>query len=150
MGTWQAIAMSDEQAADWGGAIRIGVDLLTVSRFAKIADHRRYRSLIFTSTELEQAGQLGSGRYAERLAGRFCVKEATCKLLGRGFGQGLRWRDIEVTSNSWGAPEVTLLDGAATIAAEAGVADISVSITHQSDIVVAVVAATFKRQGSGQ
>jgi len=124
------------------GAVRVGVDLTTVSRFVKIAEHPRYRSLIFTAAELEQAEQGGTGRRAERLAGRFCVKEATCKLLGRGFGQGLRWRDIEVISDSWGAPVVTLHGGAAGLAAAAGLGGISATITHQADLVVAVAAAT--------
>jgi len=65
--------------------MRIGVDLMSVSRFARVAEHPRYRTLVFTERELAEAGQLGSARSVERLAGRFCVKEATCKLLGRGY-----------------------------------------------------------------
>jgi phosphopantetheine--protein transferase-like protein len=124
--------------------MRIAVDLLSVSRFGKIAEHRRYRRLVFTEAELAQAGEPGTARHAERLAGRFCVKEATCKLLGRGFGQGLRWRDIEVTTDEWGAPAVTLHGGAERLAAAAGLGDIAVSITHQVDLVVAVAAAVRK------
>lgn len=121
--------------------MRLGVDLLSVSRFTPIAEHRRYRTLVFTEAELAQAGQPGTPRHAERLAGRFCVKEATCKLLGRGFGQGVRWRDIEVTADSWGAPRVTLYGGARQLADRAGLGDIAVSLTHQVDLVVAVAAA---------
>jgi holo-[acyl-carrier protein] synthase len=125
--------------------MRIGVDLLSVSRFTRVAEHHRYRTLVFTETELAQAGQIGSQRYAERLAGRFCVKEATCKLLGRGFGQGLRWRDIEVTNDAWGAPVVTLTGGARQLADEAELHDIVVSLTHQVDLVVAVATAVQDR-----
>ncbi len=121
--------------------MKIGVDLLSVSRFSRVAQHHRYRTLVFTETELAQAGQLGSARYTERLAGRFCVKEATCKLLGRGFGQGLRWRDIEVTNDEWGAPVVTLTGGARQLAEQANLHDITVTLTHQVDLVVAVAAA---------
>ncbi|MFC0429826.1 holo-ACP synthase [Kutzneria buriramensis] len=124
--------------------MKIAVDLLSVSRFSKVAEHHRYRRLVFTEAELAQAGEPGTARHAERLAGRFCVKEATCKLLGRGFGQGLRWRDIEVTSDEWGAPEVTLHGGARRLAERAGLGDIAVSITHQVDLVVAVAAAVRK------
>lgn len=126
--------------------MRIGVDLLSVSRFARVAEHHRYRRLVFTETELEHAGQLGSQRYTERLAGRFCVKEATCKLLGRGFGQGLRWRDIEVTNDPWGAPVVALTGGARQLADEAELSEIVVTLTHQVDLVVAVAAAAHGRQ----
>ena len=125
--------------------MRIGVDLLSISRFARIAEHPRYRSVLFTKAELAQADGLGSGRSAECLAGRFCVKEATCKVLGRGFGQGLRWRDIEVTTDRWGAPAVMLSGGARAIADAAGLDGIAVSITHQADLVIAVAAASAAR-----
>lgn len=126
--------------------MRIGVDLLSVSRFAPVAGHDRYRALVFTGTELAQAGESGSPRCVERLAGRFCVKEATCKLLGRGFGQGLRWRDIEVTNDPWGAPVVALSGGARQLADAAGLHEIVVTLTHQADLVVAVAAADHGRR----
>ena len=126
--------------------MRIGVDLLSISRFSRVAGHERYRTVLFTETELTQALQSSPERYAERLAGRFCVKEATCKVLGRGFGQGLRWRDIEVTNDRWGAPKVTLYGGARQIAEDAGLGEIVVTITHQVDLVVAVAAATAAGQ----
>lgn len=125
--------------------MRIGVDLMSVSRFARVAEHHRYRALVFTELELSEAGQLGSQRYLERLAGRFCVKEATCKLLGRGFGQGLRWRDIEVGTDVWGAPAVVLSGGARRLADEAGLHQIAVSLAHQVDLVVAVAVADHGR-----
>jgi len=118
--------------------MRIGVDLMSVSRFARVAEHPRYRTLVFTERELAEAGQAGSARRVERLAGRFCVKEATCKLIGRGFGQGLRWPDIEVCSDEWGAPAVRLSGGARRLAEEAGIDEIAVTLTHQVDLVVAV------------
>ena len=125
--------------------LRVGVDLMSVSRFARIAEHHRYRALVFTESELGEAGQPGSERYLERLAGRFCVKEATCKLLGRGFGQGLRWSDIEVGTDAWGAPAVTLYGGARRLADQAGVREIAVTLAHQVDLAVAVAAADHDR-----
>ncbi|MGW5745313.1 holo-ACP synthase [Amycolatopsis sp. NPDC003861] len=125
--------------------MRIGVDLMSIPRFAEVAAHQRYRTLVFTPVELEQAARMGAERSLERLAGRFSVKEATCKMLGRGFGQGLRWRDIEVTNDDWGAPLVTLGGGAAEIADEAGLEEIVVTLSHQADLVVAVAAAGCAR-----
>ncbi|WP_410606671.1 holo-ACP synthase [Amycolatopsis sp. lyj-109] len=125
--------------------MRIGVDLMSIPRFAEVAAHPRYRTLVFTPVELEQAARMGAERSLERLAGRFSVKEATCKMLGRGFGQGLRWRDIEVTNDDWGAPLVTLGGGAAEIAEEAGLEEIVVTLSHQADLVVAVAAAACAR-----
>src|SRR5262245_66662879 len=102
--------------------MRLGVDLQSVSRFARIARHPRYRSLVFTKAELAGATRLGEARHVEWLAGRFCAKEAVAKVLGRGFWQGLLWRDIEVVSDEWGAPMVTLSGGAHRIADSLGIA----------------------------
>jgi holo-[acyl-carrier protein] synthase len=118
--------------------MRIGVDLQSVSRFARIARHPRYRRLVFTEAELADVPDLGAARLVEKLAGRFCGKEAVAKVLGRGFGQGLRWRDIEVTSDRWGAPVVTLSGGARQVADAAGVDRVALSVSHQSDLVVCV------------
>lgn len=121
--------------------MRIGVDLMSVSRFAKVAAHRRYRSLVFTAAELAEADAFAEPRCTERLAGRFCAKEAVAKALGRGFGQGLSWRDIEVTANGWGAPTVALHRGARRVADETGVRTVELSLTHHSDLVVCVATA---------
>ncbi|MDT0267376.1 holo-ACP synthase [Streptomyces sp. DSM 44915] len=128
--------------------MRMGVDLLSVPRFTRVAEHRRYRRLVFTEAELAQAGEIGAPRHAERLAGRFCAKEAVCKVLGRGFGQGLRWRDIEVTTDRWGAPTARLAGGAAQRAAEIGLYDLVITLTHQADLVVAVAAAQTRAHAS--
>lgn len=124
------------------GPIRIGVDLMAVPRFAPIAAHQRYRALLFTPAELAEAEGLGPQQYTQRLAGRFSAKEAVCKVLGRGFCQGLVWRDIEVTADRWGAPEVTLTGGARALAEQAGIGHISLTLTHQADLVVTVAAAS--------
>ncbi|TDV54810.1 holo-[acyl-carrier protein] synthase [Actinophytocola oryzae] len=117
------------------------MDLMSVSRFAKVAAHKRYRTVVFTAAELAEADTMAEPRYTERLAGRFCAKEAVAKALGRGFGQGLSWRDIEVTSDRWGAPTVALHRGARRVADESGVRSVELSVTHQSDLVVCVATA---------
>ncbi|MFE9997520.1 holo-ACP synthase [Streptomyces avermitilis] len=127
--------------------MRIGVDLLSVQRFSRIARHDRYRSLVFTEDELAQACTLGPERSVERLAGRFCVKEATCKVLGRGFWQGIRWRDIGVLGDSWGRPVVTLRGNARRLADELGLSDLAVTLTHQAELVVAVAVGVVDKQG---
>ncbi|WP_433271699.1 holo-ACP synthase [Actinosynnema sp. CS-041913] len=118
--------------------MRIGVDMVRLARFARIAEHPRMRRALFTAAELGDVLDLGAERRAERLGGRFCAKEATAKVLRRGLGQGLRWPDIEVTSDEWGAPVVALHGGARRIARAAGIRSVLVSITHQDDLVVCV------------
>lgn len=121
--------------------MRIGLDLLDVSRFARIAAHPRGRRIVFTDAELVCADELGEQRRGEYLAGRFCAKEATAKVLGRGLGQGLVWRDIEILSNSYGAPEVRLSGGARDIAENERIDNIVLSLTHQSGFVACVAVA---------
>ncbi len=125
--------------------MRTGVDLLAIHRFSRIARRARYRSLLFTEAELGQAANLGPDRQVERLAGRFCAKEATCKVLGRGFGQGVHWRDIEVLGDPWGRPVVTLHCGARKIADLLGLGEVVVTLTHQADLVVAFAAADMRK-----
>ncbi|WP_019435813.1 4'-phosphopantetheinyl transferase superfamily protein [Streptomyces sp. AA0539] len=128
--------------------MRIGVDLQTVSRFARVAARERLRGLLFTEAELDHADRLGPRRATEWLAGRFSAKEAVYKLLGRGFGQGPRWREIEVLSDRWGAPAVTLEGEARRLADRAGLRAVTVTLTHQADLVVAVAAADRVRPRS--
>ncbi|MFI6743388.1 holo-ACP synthase [Nonomuraea sp. NPDC050451] len=120
--------------------MRIGVDLLHISRFNRIAERPRFRRMLFSAKELQAARHMRQPRLGEYLAGRFCGKEAVAKVLGRGFGQGLEWRDIEILADDWGAPSVFLHSGAARIAAAAGVGAIDLSLTHQNDLVICVAA----------
>jgi holo-[acyl-carrier protein] synthase len=125
--------------------VRTGVDLLAIHRFTPIARRARYCSLLFTEGELAQTVGLCPERRVERLAGRFCAKEATCKVLGRGFGQGIHWRDIEVLGDPWGRPVVTLHRGARTIADALELSEVVVTLTHQADLVVAFAAAETRK-----
>ncbi|WP_353942647.1 holo-ACP synthase [Streptomyces sp. HUAS MG91] len=120
--------------------MRVGVDLLSIERFSRVARHPRYRTLVFTESELAEADALSGPRTVERLAGRFCAKEATAKVLGRGLGQGLGWRDIEIVGDRWGAPKVTLRGRARRIADEADIDRVEMSLSHEGDFVVCVAA----------
>ncbi len=120
--------------------MRIGIDLLDMARFDHIAAHPAGRRIVFTPAELEYADTLAGPRRAEHLAGRFCAKEATAKMLGHGLGQGLVWRDIEILRNALGGPGVRLRGGAQRIAERLGVTCVQVSMSHQGGLVVCVVA----------
>jgi holo-[acyl-carrier protein] synthase len=120
--------------------VEVGIDILLLERFRRIAQHPRYRRLVFTEAELGQAPAAGGERLETYLAGRFAAKEAVSKVLGTGFLQGVVWRDIEVTRDRLGAPTVRLHRGAQTAAAGRRLAEISVSISHQGPFVVSVAA----------
>jgi phosphopantetheine--protein transferase-like protein len=121
--------------------VRIGVDVLLRERFQRLAQHPRYRSLLFTQAELGQAPQGASPqRFEEYLAGRFAAKEAVAKVLGTGFLRGIVWHDIEVLRDQAGGPAVNLRPAAQRVAASNRLGDISVSITHHGSVVVSVAA----------
>jgi holo-[acyl-carrier protein] synthase len=122
--------------------MRVGVDLLEIARFAKIAAHPGGRRIVFSAAELAHAETFGAARREEYLAGRFCAKEASAKALGRGLGQGLVWREIEVLTDAHGAPRVQLGGGALAVAEQAGIERIDLSLSHHGGLVVCVAIAT--------
>lgn len=114
-----------------------GVDMVEIHRLsAAIRRHgQRFLERIFTARELtECAGKAAS------LAARFAAKEATVKALGTGIGP-VGWREVELRYGPEKQPQL-FLHGAAAIRAEAlGLSIWSVSISHTSDLAVAVVTA---------
>ena len=59
------------------------------------------------------------------------------KLLGTGWQNGIAWTDIETTNDPNGSPNVHLHGLVARRAAEAGISQITVSITHTADLAIA-------------
>jgi holo-[acyl-carrier protein] synthase len=127
--------------------MKIGIDLVDIARFSRIAAHPAGRRLVFTAAELSRADALGGRRRGEYLAGRFCAKEAVAKALGRGLGQGLVWRDIEVVGDAHGAPIVTVHGGALAIATRERIERIEVSLSHQGGMVICVAVAMQRPPG---
>lgn len=75
----------------------------------------------------------------QRYAARFAAKEAAMKALGTGWGQGVRWRDIEVANAPSGKPTLNLAGVARQLADKLGVKNISLSITHSGNLALAQV-----------
>ncbi|MGE5250185.1 MAG: holo-ACP synthase [Bacteroidota bacterium] len=117
--------------------IATGVDLIEIERVEQaIARHGdRFLKRVFTPAELQACG----GR-AQSLAARFAAKEAAAKALGRGIGD-VGWREIEVVGNENNAPALRLHGEAQRLAAEQGLLDWSVSLSHSREQAVAVVVA---------
>ncbi|MEV6235573.1 holo-ACP synthase [Lentzea sp. NPDC051838] len=118
--------------------MRLGVDLTELDELDALLRRKWFRRFVFADAELAHADGLAATRRAEFLAGRFSAKEAVLKVLGRGLFQGVVPHDIEVTRADGGEPCVTLSATAARAAAEAGISEVSVSITHKRDLVAAV------------
>lgn len=120
----------------------IGTDLIEVERIQHAVDHpqwgERFRRRVYTADEIAYC--LGRRRYAESFAARFAAKEAVMKALGRGFGDGINWCEIEVVRSS-GAPSLQLHGRAADYAMGLGIGRWHLSLTHTSVAAIAYVIA---------
>jgi len=127
--------------------LRVGVDLVPVADVAASVERmgRRYLYRIFTAHE-RACARIGnmdrpptrSIYSAQVLAARFAAKEAVVKAL-RPHGARPEWRSIEVHRTDGGWCELRLTGLAADLAAEAGISELSVSITHEPMLAAACV-----------
>jgi holo-[acyl-carrier protein] synthase len=118
---------------------RVGVDLTAVADVERsLAEQgERYVRRLFTDHEVESCDG-AAGPRAESLAARFAAKEAVVKVL-RPDGARPEWRDIEVRRQASGACDIVLYGGAAELAASEGIDQLSVSLSHEAGMAVAVV-----------
>ena len=117
----------------------VGTDLAEVSRIREaIQRHgRRFIDRIYTPREIAYVDSKAN-RF-ERYAARFAAKEAAMKAIGTGWTQGVRWQDFEVSNLPSGKPTLLLHGEAAAIAAQLGVRQINLSMTHTAEQALAVV-----------
>lgn len=115
----------------------IGIDLIDIDRIHEVLGRfpDRFRRRVLTEPE-----QRYCGRRVERIAGRWAAKEAISKVLGLGV-RGVGWREIEILPNRAGAPQVSLHGRAASRAAAMDLDDVTVSISHERRMAVAVAVA---------
>ncbi len=115
----------------------IGVDLVDIDRIARTLERHgdRFRRRVLTEREDRYCGTK-----IERVAGRWAAKEAVSKVLGLGV-RGVGWREIEVLPNFAGQPQVTLHDRAAARAERLRLGEVTVSISHERRMAVAVAIA---------
>ncbi len=121
----------------------IGIDLIDIDRIVGVVRRHpdRFRKRVLTEAE-----QRYVGRKIERLAGRWAAKEAISKVLGLGV-RGVGWREIEILPNHAGQPQVILHARAARRAAAMGLDDVTVSISHERHLAVAVAVAHRPHDG---
>jgi holo-[acyl-carrier protein] synthase len=119
--------------------IGLGVDIAEVDRM-EAAIRRRGQSFldrVFTPAEIAYCEK--HRKKYERYAARFAAKEATMKALGTGWGNGVRWADLEVAREASGKPAMKLHGRARELADSLGVRHISLSITHSGNTAFAEV-----------
>ena len=85
--------------------IGLGTDIIEIERIRRAIQRERFVSHAFTPQEQAWLETKAKNK-AESAAGLFCAKEAVAKALGTGFQRGLNLKDIEITHNALGAPQV--------------------------------------------
>lgn len=116
-----------------------GVDLVETSRIEEAMERHgtRFIERLCTPEEIAYCDKFKNR--AERYAARFAAKEAAFKALGTGWGKGVRWRDVEVTHQASGKPELSLTGRAQELAEQLGVARMQISISHADHYAMAQV-----------
>lgn len=127
--------------------VGIGVDVVEVERIRKLLERYgdRFTARVFTEAETEYA--LRGAKPAERLAGRFAVKEAVMKAFGTGKSQGILWRDVETLRGALGKPDVSLHGNAMNYMKTLQGNTVHVSISHDGGKAMAFVIVEGERQG---
>lgn len=110
--------------------IGIGIDVVEVERVKSSMDEfgSRFVQRLFTEAEQEYCDR--QVRPELHYAARFAAKEAVAKAFGTGIGKAIGWLEMEIVRRASGEPEVVLSGGAKIHAAERGIAQIKVSLTH--------------------
>jgi holo-[acyl-carrier protein] synthase len=117
----------------------VGIDLVDVARIKETLERHgeRFTAKVFTDLEVAYCRSM---KFPEvHFAARWAAKEAAFKVLGTGWGAGVRWRDVEVLRDPRGAPLLALSGAARERALALGIDRLYVSLTHTAGQAAAVV-----------
>jgi holo-[acyl-carrier protein] synthase len=114
----------------------VGIDLVSVDRIEQVIKRwgRRFLERVFTKGEIEYCS--GRPAPARSLAARFAAKEAFIKSVSGRPAAGIRYRDVEVVIDGAGVPRIKTHG---TARAAAGLSSVSVSLSHEENLAVAIV-----------
>lgn len=118
----------------------IGTDIVRVDRM-RVSIERygdKFARRILTASEFAEFR--ASPRRAHFLAKRFAAKEAVAKALGTGFRDGLNLRDIGVTHDVHGKPQLIYSGKAEELRRTLNIGEGHLSIADEHDYAVAFVA----------
>ena len=118
--------------------VGIGIDIIKNSRIESLIN--KYGDNFLTRIYLESEINYCSSKAdnTASYAARFAAKEALFKALGTGKRKH-SWKDIEITNNRLGKPEVKLYGSTYEDAEAKQVKNIFLSISHETDYTVAQI-----------
>ncbi len=116
----------------------IGIDLIKTSRMNGFLERFGEKALLkFLSKE-----EVSLVKNYKTASGFWAVKEACAKALGVGIGSECSFYDIVISKTIKGAPQITLSQ---KIVDNFNIVDTSVSVTHDGEYAIAVVALEVKK-----
>lgn len=119
----------------------IGTDILQTARMRNLID--TFGEVFLTRTFTAEERRIAATRPEPLLffCTRFAAKEAVFKALAPPGDAGCDLREVEVTSDRTGFPQVLLRGRLQQFAAEKGVRSVMVSVSDEDDFVVAFAVA---------
>lgn len=118
----------------------IGVDIIEIERIGKVLDQKGDRFIERLLTATEQESWLQRGARLDTLAGYWAAKEAVAKALGTGF-VSFGFNEVVISHDALGRPLVGLTGGAQALAAQLGITNLWLSISHSRAYAVATAIA---------
>jgi holo-[acyl-carrier protein] synthase len=118
--------------------VGVGLDLVEITRVARLLDRHGARALARFFTPAERAAY--ADRHVRHLAARIAAKEAAYKALsGAPNARAIGWTEIEVISRDGASPELAFHGRAERAAAALGVTSCLLTLTHTDTTAAAVV-----------
>ena len=118
----------------------VGLDVVEIDRVRRLLERQGERALGRLFTPAERRYCDGRAARERHYAVRIAAKEAVFKALsGSDDARAITWREIEVSADGHGRPQIILHARASRRAQALGVARVRVSLTH-SDAVAAAIA----------
>lgn len=127
--------------------MKVGIDLVRVERFEKMADCPEKQTKIFNAEEVEYikskkgANVKGFKKFATvcyTTAGLYACKEAVLKALGVGINKGTSLTDVVVSHDKKGACVILLKGKAEGLFNAGGFNEICANISHDGDYATAI------------
>lgn len=118
----------------------IGIDLIKIDRMKRLIERFGDRGL----QKFLSQSEIALIKNPKNAAGFWAAKEACAKALGCGIGAECGFHDIALSKTSKGAPQIALSQ---KVSEYFKIKDISISITHDGDYAIAVVALESKNKG---
>lgn len=117
-----------------------GTDIIEILRIKETIQScgDSFLNKVFTDNEINYCESHKTVKY-QHYAVRFAAKEAVAKLLGTGFNGSFDWKEIEITNNDLGKPEVLLTGNALKLFNELGYEEIKISMSHCKEYATSIV-----------